>query len=165
MKKAEIKRRKRVVPAHMNSGGAVPGHADQPSDRALSHDPLPTSPLPQERRITVLEPRTGPSAIPVDFTDAFRQNAPQHAYNDPQHIPSKRSYSSSAMATTPAENAHTQPVGFSAINAIDPSLPLHEDGQPVSKEARRAELRREAERMRQLLEEKERELAALADDA
>jgi len=45
---------------------------------------------------------------------------------------------------------------------IDPSLPSGEDpGSSGLKEARRAELQREAERFRRMLEEKERELAEL----
>lgn len=48
---------------------------------------------------------------------------------------------------------------------IDPSLSLSSDPATVSsKEARRAELRREAERMRQMLLEKERELAELGGE-
>lgn len=159
MKKSEIKRRKRVVPANTNYDNQQPAYAEQSSDAASSHAPS-TSPNPRHQHITPLEPRTGPTAIPVDYTDTFRR--PLSTVTEPS-LPHKRPYA--AASAKPSESEpypHPQNMGFSAINAIDPSLPTRE---PQSREARRAELQREAERMRQMLEEKERELAALNDDA
>lgn len=151
MKKAEIKRRKRVVPASMNEGSVVYEASD--IDPQMSNVPVMLHPPP----IDIMEPRTGPGPIPVDFTDAFRSRPPPQHEHD-HSTGSKRSYS----ATESDHYPHAQNLGFSAINAIDPSLPLRE--MPVNKEAKRAELQREADQMRQMLLEKERELAALGDE-
>ena len=145
MKKAEIKRRKRVVPA------ALPTDSQYGNDSEGARTPESRSvPLMHTHPVVIMEPRTGPGPIPVDFTDAFRSRQAQSDSHD--SIPSKRTYSE-----TTEHYPHAQNMGFNPVNAIDPAL-------PPNKEARRAELQREADRMRQMLMEKERELAALGDD-
>ena len=77
-------------------------------------------------------------------------------------VPHKRSFS---MSTRDDEQPypHAQNADSPRRDAnIDPALPGGEDPGPSGlKEARRAELQREAERFRRMLEEKERELAEL----
>lgn len=157
MKKAEIKRRKRVVPANNTYESTTNSYSEHRTQSA--------SPNLSNQHIAPLEPRMGPSPIPVNFTDAFRSDMSQTHPSGSHSIPSKRPYSATTTTTAEAEPyPHAQNMGFSAINAIDPALPTRNEGAPLSKEARRAELQREADKMRQMLEDKERELAALAED-
>ncbi|KXS93593.1 hypothetical protein AC578_5009 [Pseudocercospora eumusae] len=128
MKKAEIKRRKRVVPAsssssHQNPQPDAGGYNDAMSDHS-------------DQRAT---PDQAPP-IPVDFTEAFRNK--------------KRTFS----ATEPYPHPQTSAGESSPV--LDPALPHR---GPSSKEDRRAELRKQAEIMRQALLEKERELAELEE--
>lgn len=162
MKKAEIKRRKRVVPANLQQ---------QPQDQNSPHasDIMDEdSSLQPDHHLppTQTNPR-GP--IPVDFTDFRRYTRPQPMeLDDRTHglpsVPRKRSFS---MSTRDNEHpyAHAQnadPPQARGDANIDPSLPTGEDSTSNGlKEARRAELQREAERFRRMLEEKERELAEL----
>ncbi|CAK4030409.1 GATA factor SREP [Lecanosticta acicola] len=162
MKKSEIKRRKRVVPAPTNQEG---GYSDAMSDgsvhseqRASVPPSVVATPLmdrPSEGSPFITQPETsrlGP--VPVDFTDSFRNR------DDTR----KRSFSISA-ADEREPYPHPQNV-TSTPNAsnIDPSLPGRGSEASNTKENRRTELRREAERMRQLLLEKERELAELGEE-
>lgn len=159
MKKAEIKRRKRVVPADGTSqyDSSVVGLDDNIS--VLSSDNT-------EMRLS----SGGP--IPVDFTDAFRnhtirrhnQHQTEPMQLDTTSLPPpsrKRSFSSTAGAREEHHPyAHAQNVLSPTDPNIDPSLSPTESS---SKEARRAELQRQAEEMRRVLEMKERELAELGD--
>ncbi|WPB03081.1 uncharacterized protein RHO25_007718 [Cercospora beticola] len=102
----------------------------------------------------------GPAPIPVDFTDAFKQR------NDIGES-KKRSYSATQDELAPRLQ------NLPPIENIDPALPRASTSAAApagpsssakAKEDRRAELKREAERMRAMLEAKERELAELSDD-
>lgn len=158
MKKAEIKRRKRVVPVNMQFDAN-----DSPQmSEIMDEEPTLQS---ESSHVQEDEPnrlRGGP--IPVDFTDAFRQRQ-QHTRDvqtdGQQSIPRKRSFSVTDEEEHPyahAQNTDTRP----RDENIDPSLSERETASPaVSKETKRAELQREAERFRQMLLEKERELAEL----
>nr|POE72109.1 suppressor of ferric uptake 1 [Quercus suber] len=185
MKKAEIKRRKRVVPVDNN-----PPHHHQPSpipaddDATMSDAPTSSSgPAPEPRH------RGASGPIPVDFTDHFRrkytlqQKEPASAVNnnnnhnhhenntndDSAAGPSrKRSFDEAVRDEEPYR--HAQNVDLSKDENIDPLLPRSSPDSTATAKAkrpssvkgvRRAELQREAERMRQLLLAKERELAEL----
>lgn len=158
MKKAEIKRRKRVVPASagVDVHNGQLGH-DSPEIDPQIHANLTIQSI-NTQPVATMEPRTGPGPIPVDFTDAFRYRTQQDDL-DSQTIPVKRNFS--AINADSDVYPHPQNVSFSAINAGDSSTSREAS---MSKEARRAELQKEAEKMRQLLEAKEKELAALNDD-
>ncbi|KAK3072102.1 GATA type transcriptional activator of nitrogen-regulated proteins [Teratosphaeriaceae sp. CCFEE 6253] len=163
MKKAEIKRRKRVVPADATyQTQAIPEYTDDdtstqaPESRASVAPSMASayeSPLPR-----------GP--IPVDFTEAFRHHTLVQQPGHPPDVPSrKRSFSTSVHGDGEAY-PHGQNVPTPDDENIDPSLSSPDPEAttaPVddAKAARRAALEREAEKMRQLLVEKERELAEL----
>jgi hypothetical protein len=163
MKKAEIKRRKRVVPANIQQQQPHDQNSPNASDMMEEDSSLQSEPQPS----TIQTIPRGP--IPVDFTDSYRHAHPQPMEIDehPRGLPSvphKRSFSMSTrddkQPYAHAQNADPRQVRRD--ENIDPSLPSGED--PASsglKEARRAELQREAERFRRMLEEKERELAEL----
>ncbi|CAK1358215.1 GATA factor SREP [Cercospora beticola] len=170
MKKAEIKRRKRVVPAvsgqqHMQHPGS-PFPADNmsegsaPSERGGPSSLLNTPLQQPESSPFVHAVSHGPAPIPVDFTDAFKQR------NDIGES-KKRSYSATQDELAPRLQ------NLPPIENIDPALPRASTSAAApagpsssakAKEDRRAELKREAERMRAMLEAKERELAELSDD-
>ena len=157
MKKAEIKRRKRVVPANLQQQDQNSSHISElmDEDSSMQSDSRSSvgpgaSQMPEDSHS---RPYSGP--IPVDFTDAFRQtHSNQMDVDEREHtIPRKRSFSVRAR-----EDAQSPP----RDENIDPSLPTR--GSPIppgSKEAKRVELQREAERFRQMLQEKEKELADL----
>ena len=210
MKKAEIKRRKRVVPVE---GGYVQESlpANMTDPQLLVEDetsPLPPQPLDEPPR-----PASGP--IPVDFTEAFRRHPqleppPSQPSQPPlttssttaldaPPIPTsssssrKRTHSASTRddnaseheppelhqhrTPPPPPSSHQQPPQnfqpFSSASAsaaaavvddnIDPQLGLRHSAPPAEKEARRALLQQEREKMRRMLEAKEAELAALGD--
>ncbi|KXT08019.1 hypothetical protein AC579_2535 [Pseudocercospora musae] len=146
MKKAEIKRRKRVVPASHQNQTDAGGYNDAMSDHS-------------DQRAT---PDHGP--IPVDFTEAFRN---REDVGDLAPPPKKRTFSAATEPYPP----HPQNLASSSPGArdrdenLDPALPLPHRGSGASKEDRRAELRKQAEIMRQALLEKERELAELEDES
>ncbi|KAI7324112.1 hypothetical protein KC315_g8337 [Hortaea werneckii] len=212
MKKAEIKRRKRVVPVE---GGYVqeslPPNMTDPQLLAADDEtsPLPPQPLDEP-------PRAAGGPIPVDFTEAFRRH-PQ--LEPPPSQPSQPPLATSSSSTTtldapPIPNSSSsssrkrthsastrgddasehepesrenqtpppppppqqaqqnfQSSSSSAAAAaaavvdenIDPQLGLRHSAPPAEKEARRAQLQQEREKMRRLLEAKEAELAALGD--
>ena len=168
MKKAEIKRRKRVVPANMPPYDQSNAQMRDLMDEDSSVQSEPRSSVAPSRNVYQMQLDTpqrlqgGP--IPVDFTDSFRQ-APTHTQPmeiDEDHvIPRKRSFSVSARNEYPY--MHAQNVGTPPRDAnIDPSLPTQDSsGTSNPREARRAELQWEAERFRRMLSEKERELAEL----
>ncbi|KAI7486437.1 hypothetical protein KC351_g3342 [Hortaea werneckii] len=210
MKKAEIKRRKRVVPVE---GGYVqeslPTNLTDPQLLVADDEasPLPPQPLPLDE-----PPRAAGGPIPVDFTEAFRRH-PQ--LEPPPSQPSQPPLATSSSSTTtldappipnssssssrkrthsastrgdddapqndphhphenrtppppPAQQAQQNFQSSSSSAAvvddnIDPQLGLRHSAPPAEKEARRAQLQQEREKMRRLLEAKEAELAALGD--
>lgn len=161
MKKAEIKRRKRVVPAAVShfEGSPFPsdamsdgsGHSEHRASVPPSMVATPASGLDDTSFPRQHEEARHSGPIPINFTDAFR-----HQPSDSR----KRSFSVSARHDEPSsERMSTSP----NTENIDPGLPHRGSGPDDSKESRRLELRREAEKMRQLLLEKERELAELGE--
>jgi hypothetical protein len=168
MKKAEIKRRKRIVPASASSHPDTTFTADTVSvsdGSALSDRGLPTAVHPP----AVVDPSTQPSRatafpIPVDFTEAFRTRP-----DDPSASRKRKLSRDGDREPYP----HPQNLASSPPSRRDPVLP-HRTPASASvsgsstesslKESRRAALKREAEQMRELLMAKERELAALSDD-
>ncbi|RMX80073.1 hypothetical protein D0867_16423 [Hortaea werneckii] len=198
MKKAEIKRRKRVVPVE---GGYVqeslPPNMTDPQLLAADDETssLPPQPLDEP-------PRAAGGPIPVDFTEAFRRHPqleppPSQPSQPPlptsstatldAPIPNssrKRTHSASTRGDDASEHDHElhdhrtpppaqqtqqnfQSSSAAAVAAvddnIDPQLGLRHSAPPAEKEARRAQLQQEREKMRKLLEAKEAELAALGD--
>lgn len=96
--------------------------------------------------------------IPVDFTEAFRQRqvaneSKKRSFTSRGHEEDTDHYARPQHAPSPPEDEN-----------IDPSLPHRSSGASDSKGNRRAELQREAEKMRRQLLETERELAELGDD-
>lgn len=173
MKKPEIKRRKRVVPANSSSYDQnSPYMSDLLDDEQMMQQgsASPSALIAQMQEPFDTESLAGDppqrmngGPIPVDFTDTFRQrnNFEQHYVE--QSVPRKRSFSASVNGD--AVYAHAQNAPGSGNENIDPSLPTKSTPSSSSKEQRRVELQREAERMRQMLLEKEKELAELGDEA
>ena len=162
MKKAEIKRRKRVVPANLQHLEQDSPQTSELMDEDTQSDGRSTAPSTTTQQANSPRRHLG-GPIPVDFTDTFRHlrtTSPRIA-SEEQIIPRKRSFSvTNAETEHPYEHAQNL---RSADENIDPSLP-NRDSTPImpgSKEARRAELQREAERYRKMLLEKEKELAEL----
>lgn len=166
MKKAEIKRRKRVVPA---TGGQLveqgtPYPSDNLSDSGNS-DQRPSVPPSLmdtgpdgESYAQMYDDNVPLRTIPVDFTEAFRQ---REATNESK----KRSFTARGHGEDTDHYARPQNVASPAEDEnIDPSLPHRGSGASDSKGSRRVELQKEAEKMRQRLLETERELAELGDD-
>jgi hypothetical protein len=165
MKKAEIKRRKRVVPAAgnqvLNSGDAILN--DGPNEESHQPEQQATTPVSttetsareqEQDSFHQTEEHIPHRTIPVDFTEAFRRR-------DVPVESKKRTYSASNE-----DDAYPHPqnvISSSENENIDPSLPHRGSAASDAKESRRAELRREAENMRQLLLAKEKELAALGE--
>lgn len=165
MKKAEIKRRKRVVPANFSAeeqNNYILEKADHDSEweavRTTQAHPAETPPA---SFLDTTDPRPASGPIPVDFTDAFRRRAAQSEAHDHSSIPSKRRLSTAGEYSDPYR--HPQDLALPNNDSIDPSL-SERGASSSSKEARRAELQREAEDMRRMLLVKERELAALGTD-
>lgn len=165
MKKAEIKRRKRVVPAmpqqHDQSSPHVSEIMDEESSDQIDSRSSVGPATAQMQEDAYMRPQSGP--IPVDFTDTFRQRHTDRMDVDERssHLPRKRSFSVSEREDEQSY-AHPQNVDSSRDENIDPSLPRDSTTlPPSSKEAKRLELQREAERFRQMLYEKEKELAEL----
>lgn len=170
MKKAEIKRRKRVVPADNSAQHQpnptladdeqhIPASADNPTNGHLPNSP--------DRRSRISNP-----PIPVDFTDHLRRNYTLQQrpslIEDDSTSRRKRSFSESVREDQPYDHAQNIPLSPSRDENIDPALPSREASaaaQRPSKEVRRAELQREAERMRTMLLAKEQELAALGEES
>ena len=155
MKKAEIKRRKRVVPANLQQYQ----HQDQPSPNAS--DPMDED----ASMLSETQSSVGHNPIPVDFTDSFRHAHPlpraMEVDERPSPLPSKRSFSVSTRDDGEQPYAHAQNISAStypsADDNIDPALPTDQG----LRDAKRAALKQEAERFRRMLEEKEKELAEL----
>jgi GATA-binding protein len=188
MKKQEIKRRKRVVPAGDNFTQATPSTA---VEHSASPDPATAI---ESREEYTPEPK-GPLAI--DFTHYYGGNAPttSHPNNNlstPSYIapnapsPRKRSRSITAMdheenAAKPVHPVPHRPNAISSIlnprneeSNIDPSLSTlprgsggpssHPASSQEDKMAKRERLRREAEAMRLELERRQKELEDLEND-
>ena len=170
MKKAEIKRRKRVVPADMQQFEQGSPHMSDAAEGDSSMQSEPRSSVapsvPTVEMSGGLPHRQHGDPIPVDFTDSFRQRPPAQPIDaEEQTVASrKRSFSLSAREDQDHPHPHGQNiVSQSRDEGIDPSLSSagEESAPPASKEARRAELQREAEQYRLMLLEKERELREL----
>lgn len=190
MKKAEIKRRKRVVPVNQvpteydiqltASANGVHSH-DQASYndlRAPSYPPTTSSYAPDlsptHNEDTPMEgmerPQSGP--IPVDFTDTYRRsmNLNQRTVENLNSNPTSSRKRSFSATIDDEPYRHAQNMTSPSSESIDPSLPddsttsARTAASATSKEARKAELRREAEKMRQMLLAKERELAELGEE-
>ncbi|KAM3424387.1 hypothetical protein BST61_g11075 [Cercospora zeina] len=103
-------------------------------------------------------PHSGPAPIPVDFTDAFKHRGDYIGGGESK----KRSFSATQEDAPAPQQFQTLP----SIENLDPALPRAAvaASSAKAKEDRRAELQREAERMRAMLEAKERELAELSDE-
>ncbi|KAK4999868.1 GATA type transcriptional activator of nitrogen-regulated proteins [Elasticomyces elasticus] len=201
MKKAEIKRRKRVVPALTDQNHV---HQVRPSnsDVSLSPDPSATAftsntlfqdpvydgsgtsdlPISHAFADTTNEGAKFQRApYPVDFTYSFRTPPAQSQLRQQrqlqQELPepqarrqtqtqtnsNKRSFSVSERAA-PSPQLHAEQVQGGASN-VDPSLSALRvpTQQQKSKADRRAEIQREAERLREMLLAKERELQDLGE--
>jgi GATA-binding protein len=186
MKKQEIKRRKRIVPA---DGTLAPSSiaSFSPQPRSI-HTPAfehSVSPDPSTAIESSEVPPGVRAPVPVDFTNYHSSGAhlgppsPSASYAGAPS-PRKRSLS----ATLDADEKHTTPAPHrpnpisSILNPaaaqdtnIDPSLSnlsqKSADSPAISQEdktMRKERLRREAEVMRQELAKRERELQELGDD-
>ena len=169
MKKAEIKRRKRVMPANMQTGEQSSPHMSDMMDEDSSvHPETRSSVVPMSAAHEVLL-RSASGPIPVDFTDTFRQQQQQQAGSeDGQSNPRKRSFSVATEDEAPNQHPypHAQNLPQGRDENIDPALSTRSDVSPTAstKEHRRAELQKEAEQFRQMMLAKERELAELGED-
>jgi len=186
MKKAEIKRRKRIVPVGASQYGASSSpmihdladeEASLESDSRASLDPA----LAATHLHPIQSHHISGGPIPVDFTEAFRRRTSLQPQQNDYAVSRKRSFSASVQDDEPY--AHSQNVvvairneGGDAANIntavnengdktenenIDPSLSPHDTSPQAVQDSRRAELQREAEKMRRLLLAKEREIAEL----
>jgi len=191
MKKQEIKRRKRVVPAGETGSQAAPSIANySPSQRASQTPALDgsTSPDPIESREQYTPEPRGP--IAVDFTHYRNNNRLNVTSNPTAHpgAPSPRKRSLSATMDPeelPSQTANPAPHRPNAISSIlnhprteetniDPllSVPLRSSGgsspnaiaAQEDKAARRERLIREQAAMKKELERREKELAELEHD-
>lgn len=165
MKKAEIKRRKRVVPATGGQQMEQPypednlsdsGHSDQqPGGQASMMDT--SGGLEGDAYGQAYESTAPLRTVPVDFTEAFRQGG-LGGGNDGSR---KRTF------TAREDTDHYQGNGAEEQEDenIDPSLPNRgSGGGGEQKLNRRAELQAEAEKMRRKLLETERQLAELGEE-
>jgi hypothetical protein len=175
MKKAEIKRRKRVVPNNLiaddHSSVYTAETAEEERRSIPPHNEVPSPPFPNnpDEKHNI---RLAGGPIPVDFTDTFRARK-QTAGGDSQLSPAnprKRSFSAAADDQSSEPYAHAQNVNSTSDANIDPSLPSHiqappsESSRTNDKDARRAALQAEADQMLQMLQENQRKLQALNDE-
>ena len=181
MKKAEIKRRKRVVPAHMagedqssvytaesmeeDSSSTNPA-ASPYQDASHPYQPNNHEQQPTHNGEPSSAPRPAGGPIPVDFTDWHRS---RQGPSDTDTNPRKRSFSTTLDEPQQSEHyPHAQNIASPPKDHnLDPSLPGPSEPeatqQLAQKDARRSQLRAEAEKMRFMLLEKERELAELGE--
>ncbi len=165
MKKAEIKRRKRVVPANMQQQSYQHQQPTSPYQNEVMEDNRsqysqprsPVAPVTVNGQIQEDRPPVPRGPIPVNFTDSFR------SINPPLNQSRKRSFSATVEEIEHpyphAQNVVSRPPPPADEN-IDPALPAADPGKE-EKERKREALRREAEAFRRMMEEKERELAEL----
>lgn len=172
MKKAEIKRRKRVVPAHLAGDDQASVYTTESAEEARSSMPPPASPYPdmsnhpQQEEMLEAEPHPPGGPIPVDFTSVFRSRQPP---SETDSNPRKRSFSAATDDVHPTMYSHAQNVASPPkYQNLDPSLSGPSEAQQqqeqADKVARRKQLQAEAERMRVMLLEKERELAEMNEE-
>lgn len=188
MKKQEIKRRKRVVPAG-EAPQAAPSVANYSPPQRTSQTPAldgSTSPDPIESREQYTPEPRGPLA--VDFTHYYnsKNNKLNVTSNPGAPSPRKRSLSATMdpdeLPSKPANPVPHRPNAISSIlnhprteeGNIDPSLsvPLrpssgsspHTTATQEDKAARRERLIREQAAMKKELERREKELAELEHD-
>lgn len=175
MKKAEIKRRKRVVPNHLvpdDQSSVYTAETAEEERRSMAPSDVPSPPFAtQHNQDSKSDIRMAGGPIPVDFTDTFRSRKPLPQGEATRTSPNPRKRSFSAAAGDHVEPyAHAQNMSSANDDNIDPSLPARnrepsaESSQQRDKEARRAALQAEAEKMRRMLLENERELAALGGE-
>lgn len=182
----------RSIPTENGSMAPSPSNPDH-SSHSFDHniDPaMQNNHAPHNHNHQDPHPRNAP--IPVDFTSHFTQqlrNAAATTTPPSSAVPSKRTFSTSERKTPSAAQApdpypHAQnsspknnSTGSNGLGTshghgndnIDPSLQQRLDTRSpsmpgIDREARRMELRREAERMREMLLAKERELEELGVD-
>lgn len=175
MKKAEIKRRKRVVPNNVMADDHSSVYtAETAEEERRSIPPLTEAPSPpfSHNPDDKQNIRLGGGPIPVDFTDTFRARK-QPTGGDLQPSPAnprKRSFSATAEDQSSEPYAHAQNVSSTSDANIDPSLPAQnqapasESARISDKDARRAALQAEADKMLQMLQENQRKLQALNDE-
>ena len=184
MKKAEIKRRKRVVPNNMvNDDQSSVYTAEKAEDERRSIPPHNEAPSPtsfSNQTESKFQIRLAGLPVPVDFTDTFRAqrltpNNNESTRPSPQN-PRKRSFSAAAGeegendAKGPYPHAQNM-VSPSNNDNIDPSLPSTEPSRQAGnnainsdKDARRAALEAESEKMLLMLKENQRKLEALRNE-
>lgn len=176
MKKAEIKRRKRVVPAHLAGDDQASVYTTESAEEDRTSMQPPASPYadtasyaqqaqihePQMQALEPSEPHPPGGPIPIDFTNAFRARPP---LSEADSNPRKRSFSAT-LDDPQQHHQHAQNVSSPNYHNLDPSLSEPSESstsQQAEKLARRAQLQAEAERMRIMLVEKEREIAAMGE--
>jgi GATA-binding protein len=186
MKKAEIKRRKRVVPNNMvNDDQSSVYTAETAEDERRSIPPHNEAPSPtsfSNQTESKSQIRLAGLPVPVDFTDTFRAqrltpNNNESSRPSPQN-PRKRSFSAAAGEEgendTKGPYSHAQNmVSPNNNDNIDPSLPSTEPPRQAGnnatnsssdKDARRAALEAESEKMLLMLKENQRKLEALRNE-
>lgn len=195
MKKSEIKRRKRVVPA-LSDQHLVHQYAQSSNEASVSPDPASGAPYPSadpvpypqaqlhtlehvaNERDPEAESRRQRLPVAVDFTHfATNVGRSSDVATSTQLRPAsarKRSFSSVSIKDGDVDDRASGGTGSEPDN-IDPSLsnmlaPIQnlnaaanstEQTREQTTDQRRAELQREAARIRAMLEAKEREIAAL----
>jgi hypothetical protein len=176
MKKAEIKRRKRVVPNNLMADDHSSVYtAETAEEERRSIPPLTEAPSPpfSHNPDDKQNIRLGGGPIPVDFTDTFRARKQPTSGGDLRPSPAnprKRSFSAAADDQSSEPYAHAQNVSSTSDANIDPSLPAQnhapssESARISDKDARRAALQAEADKMLQMLQENQRKLQALNDE-
>ncbi|KAI9713424.1 MAG: putative electron transfer flavoprotein subunit [Bogoriella megaspora] len=154
MKKGEIKRRKRVVPAIADQAQAT---------MSTSPDPQQPSPLLSmdddgDSNMQDLQPRLHyPPA--VDFTGSFVGRQERQYSDEPRSRKRSFSVSESDEPRQDLSNPQLDP----ALAALSATAAI-QSVEVQRKDERRAQLEKEAEDLRQMLLAKERELAAMAND-
>lgn len=170
MKKAEIKRRKRVVPNNLiNDDQSSVYTTETAEEERRSIPPHMEAPSPS---FSEHKPNLAGGPIPVDFTDTFRSRQQPTSESDLKVSPSnprKRSFSAASQDHSTEPYAHAQNMAPSSDDNIDPALPAQnrepsaESSRPAAdKEERRKKLQAEAEKMRLMLVENQKKLEALA---
>jgi GATA-binding protein len=188
MGKQEIKRRKRIVPADVQTPSIASYSPQQPGTeiRAIEHSvsPAPTTTIDSSE----IYPLHARIPVPVDFTTYQNNSHPTANQRGPSTknlgapSPRKRSLSATLdpneVASGPARSVPHRPNAISSLlnptasqdDRIDPALsalsrptsgpsPNIQDQKVIRKE----KLRREAEAMRQELERREKELQELEE--
>ena len=152
MKKGEIKRRKRVVPAVADQAQATMSTSPDPQSSSLQEDDDHASSDDQTQGHDRPRQHFPPA---VDFTGSFASR-PRH--HDEETHSRKRSFSMSERDGGPPDSTN---------QSLDPALAALsaaaavESSEQHDRADRRARLEREAENLRQMLLAKEKELAAI----